>query len=235
MDAQVRSEYSGEIFDLWDTYKKVVVEDFMFHAALSREVESALRARFPSGDFSLLDLGCGDAHVFAPILRRVPPARYKGVDLSDTALAIAAENLKSLPCPMQLGHGDMLSALSGDSTYDVIHSSFVLHHLATEDKAEFFRRASRALAPGGVLLLVDTMREEDESREDYLRHYFDWIEREWTGLSRAEKDAICEHISSSDFPEPLSLLERQAREAGLKRLSGDVPHRWHHLMRFERV
>lgn len=235
MDAGIKSEYSGEIFDLWDTYKKVVVEDFMFHAALSQEVERALRARFQGGDFSLLDLGCGDAHVFAPILRRLPPARYRGVDLSDTALQLAAENLKSLPCPAQLAHGDMLSALSGDATYDVIHSSFVLHHLATQDKAEFFRRASRALAPGGLLLLVDTMREEDETRDDYLRHYFDWIEKDWAGLSRAEKDAVYEHISTSDFPEPLSLLERQAREAGLKRLSGDVPHRWHHLMRFERA
>ena len=91
MDAQVTA-YSGEIFDLWDTYKKVVVKDFMFHAALSEEVERALRARFRGGDFSLLDLGCGDAHVFAPILSRVPPASYKGVDLSDTALALAAEN-----------------------------------------------------------------------------------------------------------------------------------------------
>ncbi|MBM3563050.1 MAG: class I SAM-dependent methyltransferase [Alphaproteobacteria bacterium] len=235
MDVDVRSEYSGEIFDLWDTYKKVVVEDLMFHAALSQEVECALRARFQGADFSLLDLGCGDAHVFAPILRRIPPARYKGVDLSDTALALAAENLKSLPCPVQLAHSDMLSALSGETTHDVIHSSFVLHHLATQEKAEFFRRASRALAPGGLLLLVDTMREEDETREDYLRHYFDWIEKDWAGLSRAEKDAVYEHISTSDFPEPLSLLERQAREAGLKRLAGDVPHRWHHLMRFERV
>ncbi len=65
-----------------------------------------------------------------------------------------------------------------------------------------------------MLLLVDTMREEDETREDYLKHYFDWIEKDWTGLSRAEKDAIYEHVSTSDYPEPLSLLERQAQRGG---------------------
>lgn len=235
MDAHVTNAYSGEIFDLWDTYKKVVVKDLMFHAALSEDVERALRARFRGGDFSLLDLGCGDAQVFAPILRRIPPSSYKGVDLSDTALALAAENLKSLPCPVQLEHGDMLSALADGETYDVIHSCFVLHHLATADKAEFFRRAAHALAPGGVLLLVDTMREENETREDYLKHYFEWIEKDWEALSRAEKDAVYEHVSTSDYPEPVSVLERQAREAGLKRLAGDIPHRWHHLMRFERA
>jgi ubiquinone/menaquinone biosynthesis C-methylase UbiE len=235
MNADVKSAYSGEIFDLWDTYEKVVVKDFMFHAALGEEVERALRERFEGRAFSLLDLGCGDAHVFAPILRRIPPSSYKGIDLSDTALARAAENLKSLPCPVQLAHSDMLSALSDGASYDVLHSSFVLHHLSTEDKAEFFRRASRALAPGGLLLLVDTMREENETRDDYLRHYFAWIEKDWTGLSRAEKDAIFDHVSTSDYPEPLSLLERQARAAGLTRLPGGVPHRWHHLMRFERA
>lgn len=235
MDAPGMNAYSGEIFDLWDTYKKVVVKDFMFHAALGEEVERALRERFEGRAFTLLDLGCGDAHVFAPVLRRTPPASYKGVDLSDTALALAAENLKSLPCPVQLAHSDILSALSDGVTYDVLHSSFVLHHLATADKAEFFRRASRALAPGGVLLLVDTMRDENETRDDYLKHYFDWIEKDWPGLSRSEKDAIFEHISSSDYPEPLSVLDQQARMAGLKRLPGDIPHRWHHLMRFERA
>jgi len=39
MDADVKSAYSGEIFDLWDTYEKVVVKDFMFHAALGEEVK----------------------------------------------------------------------------------------------------------------------------------------------------------------------------------------------------
>lgn len=235
MIAANKSEYSGDIFDLWETYKKVVVNDFMFHRALSEEVERALKSRFGDRPYSILDLGCGDASVFAPILRRVPPASYRGVDLSDTALALAAANLESLPCPVELSHGDMLSALGDGKTYDAIHSSFVLHHLSTEGKAEFFRRAARALAPGGVMLLVDTTREENETRDDYLRHYFDWIDSDWEGLSAVERNSIIEHIATSDWPEPVSLLDSQARAAGLKRLAGDAKHRWHRLMRFERA
>lgn len=227
--------YSGEIFDVWDTYKKVVDSDYMFHRALSREVERALRERFAGRGFSLLDLGCGDASVLAPILMRVPPARYKGVDLSDKALELARANLRPLPCPVELAHGDMLTALAGDARYDVVHSSFVLHHLATADKAEFFRRAAKALAPAGVLLLVDTLRDENETREDYLARYLGWIEKDWAGITPTEKDAIFEHISTSDWPDPLSVLDAQAREAGLKRLSGDGAHLWHRLMRFEKA
>ena len=235
MGAHRQAEYSGEIFDVWDTYKKVVVEDFMFHRAISDEVERGLKSRFGDRPYSLLDLGCGDASVFAPILRRAPPASYRGVDLSDTALTLAAANLKSLPCPVALAHGDMLSALDGAAAYDAIHSSFVLHHLSTEEKAEFFRRAARALTPGGMILLVDTTRDENETRDDYLRHYFSWIDSDWAGLSAIERDAIIEHISTSDWPEPLSLLDEQARAAGLRRLPGDIKHRWHLLMRFERA
>jgi SAM-dependent methyltransferase len=234
-DAFRQAEYSGEIFDIWDTYKKVVDKDFMFHRALSLEVERGLRTRFGDRSYSLLDLGCGDASVFASILRRFPPRSYKGVDLSDTALALAAANLDALPCPVELAHGDMLSALDGGAAYDAIHSSFVLHHLSSEEKAEFFLRAAHALAPGGLMLLVDTVREEDETRDDYLRHYLGWIDSDWDGLSSVEKKAIFEHISSSDWPDPLSALDSRARAAGLKRLPGDAKHRWHRLMRFERA
>lgn len=229
------TEYSGEIFDVWDTYKKVVDSDFMFHRALSEEVERALREHFGARAFSMLDLGCGDASVLAPILMRVPPARYKGVDLSDRALELARANLQALPCPVELAHGDMLSALADGARYDLVHSSFVLHHLATADKAEFLRRAAHALAPDGVLLLVDTLREEDETREEYLRRYLGWIEKDWAGITLTERAAIFEHISTSDWPEPLSVLDAQARAAGLKRLPGDGKHLWHRLMRFERA
>ncbi len=234
MIAANKSEYSGEIFDLWDTYKKVVVNDFMFHRALGKEIERALKTRFDGRGFSLIDLGCGDASVFASILRRVPPSSYKGVDLSDTALALAAANLKTLPCPVELAHGDMLSALGDGKTYDAIHSSFVLH-LATDEKAAFFRRAARGLAPDGLLLLVDTVRDEGETLDDYLRRYLAWIDADWAGLTKVEKDAIFEHITTSDQPDPLSVLDSQASAAGLKRLPGDAKHRWHRLMRFERA
>jgi SAM-dependent methyltransferase len=225
-------EYSGEIFDVWDTYKKVVDKDFMFHRALSAEVERALRERFRGGPYSMIDLGCGDASVLAPILMRVPPARYSGVDLSDRALELACANLRSLPCPVELAHGDMLTALAGGEKFDVVHSSFALHHLATDKKAEFFRRAAKALAPDGVLLLVDTVRDEGETREDYLRCYLGWIEKDWAGITPRERDAIFEHISTSDWPDPLSILDFQARAAGLCRLQGDGRHLWHRLMQF---
>lgn len=137
---------SKEFFDHWDTYHKVVAGDYMFHREIGEELKRALGARFSGRRFAFLDLGCGDATALAPLLQDATPGRYKGVDLSETALALAARKLEALPCPVTLGHGDILAALAEDDAYDVIYSSFVLHHLATEQKGEFFRLASRQAA-----------------------------------------------------------------------------------------
>jgi SAM-dependent methyltransferase len=137
---------SKEFFDHWDTYHKVVAGDYMFHREIGEELKRALGARFSGRRLAFLDLGCGDATALAPLLQDATPSRYKGVDLSETALALAARTLEALPCPVTLGHGDILAALAEDDAYDVIYSSFAPHHLATERKGEFFRLASRQAA-----------------------------------------------------------------------------------------
>jgi SAM-dependent methyltransferase len=222
------------IFDLWDTYHKVVAANFMFHREIAEALRRALAARFSERRPAFLDLGCGDATALAPVLRDFPPSRYKGVDLSETALALAARELASLSCPVTLTHGDILEALAEDGSYDVIHSSFVLHHLTTEQKGEFFRRAARRLAPGGLLLLVDVMREEDETLDDYLRRYCGSLRRDWTGLSAGEREAICDHIVNNDLPEPFSTLLVLARAAGLKEAPGAAGYGAHRLVCFAR-
>ncbi len=226
------AQSSQEFFDHWDTYHKVVAGDYMFHREIGEELKGALGARFSGRRFAFLDLGCGDATALAPLLQDATPSRYKGVDLSETALALAARTLEALPCPVTLARGDILAALAEDDAYDVIYSSFVLHHLATEQKGEFFRLASRRLAPGGLLLLVDTMREEDETLDDYVRRYCAWLRREWAGLSAQEKEFICDHIINNDRPEPFSTLLTQARAAGLEVAPGGARHGAHWLTCF---
>jgi SAM-dependent methyltransferase len=229
-DAQKVAQYSGELFDLWDTYHKVVVKDYMSHRALGESVKRALVSRFSGRRFSILDLGCGDASVFAPILQGLALTSYKGVDLSEKALTLAAPNLKPLSCPVELIHTDILSALADEKSYDVIYSSFVLHHLATNEKAEFFRRAAQRLAPDGLLLLIDAVREEDETLPVYLQNYCGWVRAEWEGLSDAEKDAVYDHLINNDRPETASVLEAQACAAGLTPLAGGAKFGWHQLM-----
>jgi methylase of polypeptide subunit release factors len=127
----------ASFFDTWDIYQKVVAGNYMFHREIGAELKRVLRAHFDGRPISILDLGCGDAAALAPLLKGLALQRYRGVDLSETALALAAENLKALPCPVELTHGHILAALAEDSSYDVIYSSFALPICRLHKKRNF--------------------------------------------------------------------------------------------------
>jgi len=218
-------------FDQWSVYARVVAADYMFHRDIGAAVEAALRARFADGPFSLLDLGCGDAKTLAPLLMRLRPARYVGVDMTQAALDLAARNLSALPCPVTLRRADLLEGF-GTEKFDAIHASFSLHHLSTERKAAFFRRAAAALADDGVLLLVDVMREEDETLDLYHRRYCEALRTAWTGLAPRDREEICAHIVANDLPEPSSVLMAQAGAAGLSPLGEGAKFGWHRFVAF---
>jgi SAM-dependent methyltransferase len=219
-------------FRAWDTYAKVVAANYMFHRELGQGVSDALRERFGERPFSMLDLGCGDAATLAPLLEGLSLKSYEGADLSKPALDLAAKNLARLDCPVTLVEADFMSALADAEPQDAIYSSYAQHHLTTEGKAEFFRLAAKRLNAGGLLILVDVMREEGESRKAYMRGYCAWLRETMTELDREEQERICEHLTQNDRPEPASALRAQAERAGLNVLPGLVPHKWHHLMLF---
>jgi SAM-dependent methyltransferase len=78
----------ASFFDAWDIYQKVVAGNYMFHREIGAEL---LRAHFDGRPISILDLGCGDAAALAPLLKGLALQRYRGVDLSETALAHGRE------------------------------------------------------------------------------------------------------------------------------------------------
>jgi len=223
---------AAKFFQVWDTYAKVVAANYMFHREIGAAIRAALAARFGARAFSILDLGCGDAATFAPLLEGLAVKSYSGVDLSEAALARAAKNLARLSCPVELIRADFMGALEAAPAHDAIYASFALHHLQTERKGEFFKLAARRLAPGGLLLLADVTREEGESLEAYHRNYCGWLRGAMTGLDAAEQDGICVHLVNNDFPETASTLQAQAEAAGLRPLPGARPHKWHGLMLF---
>ncbi|HTO78233.1 MAG TPA: class I SAM-dependent methyltransferase [Methylocystis sp.] len=221
-----------DFFRAWDTYAKVVAANYMFHRELGQGVREALRRRFDGRAFSLLDLGCGDATALSPLLEGLQIKSYKGVDLAPPALALAAKTLARLGCPIELVEADFMSALRDSAPQDAIYSSFAQHHLTTDGKAEFFALAAKRLNPGGLLILVDVTRAEDECHDDYMRNYTGWLRKTMTGLATQELDQICDHLTKNDIPETAATLRAQAERAGLVALNGLVPHKWHRLLLF---
>ena len=137
---------------------------------------------------------------------------------------------------MKLHRGDLLAGLrtSGEK-FDVVFTSFALHHLATGEKSVFFQSAYQRLTENGVLRFIDTMRDDDEDRELYLDHYCAWLRSRCTTLSAAALDLLCAHIRSNDFPETTALVQGMATDAGF---SGHVEMNrfgWHHTWCFHRT
>jgi SAM-dependent methyltransferase len=222
------TENTQTFFDEWSTYNDVLAHNYMLHDDIYLKVQTFFDARFGDRCFSLLDLGCGSALHLAKALKGRCVRRYVGYDLSEVALAEASRNLAALGCPVELRCGDLRQGLSiVNERFDVVFSSFALHHLASPEKFDFFRFASQTISDTGILLLIDTMRSEDESRDVYLERYCAWLGSRCQTLGPQAVDLLLAHIRSCDFPETESDIITMAERAGLS-CAGEISRLgWH--------
>jgi len=216
-----------EFFNAWSTYNAVLDQNYMAHAEIYRDVQNLLTERYSQQPLDILDLGCGSARHLAPALAGCSVKRYRGYDLSTTALAEAARNLVGLTDCLELRQGDLLTGLKASETVDLIVCSFVLHHFSIEDKADFFQAAHDHLNGGGMLLLIDVVRDPDEDLPLYLDRYCQMMQSQWSALSKQTIDALCEHVQNHDFPETLSVLQTTATEVGFAQCIELSHFGWH--------
>ena len=219
----------------WSVYDQIAEHNYMSHREIYAKVAELLRLRKDHTQYRLLDLGCGNARFLAPVLMLSPPAYYRGVDMSDTALEEARTYLAELPCPIELTHGDMLEAVeSTDNKWDVIFTGFALHHLTTEEKARFFRAAGQCLSDRGWLLVVDIVREENQSREDFLENYLRDMREGWSRIPPDQLEQACAHVAANDYPENLSTMLEMAKSSGLNNSRVIARYGQHHAVLFSR-
>lgn len=222
-------------FNTWSIYDIVLENNYMFHQEIYQGVKEFLTHRYYGHPFTLLDLGCGSAQHLAPILASLPISRYIGYDLSDIALGYAKQNLASLNCPLEFHQNNLIQGVENSTEkVDVIFSSFALHHLSLEEKANFFELAYKKLNDKGVLLLIDVMREDSEDRELYIERYCNWLTAEWTIMSLEQRQSVCKHISTNDLPESLSTLATLGTQAGFQDYCEMNRFNWHHSWYFEK-
>ncbi|MEC3954755.1 methyltransferase domain-containing protein [Nocardia sp. CDC153] len=103
---------------------------------------------------SALDIGCGPGRLVNALAHRAGPrGRAVGIDPSaemiDYASAHAAPN-----CSFDLGAAQSLPY--PDDSFDVVTSTFAMHHIAEAERKTALEAMFRVLRPGGRLLLADT-------------------------------------------------------------------------------
>ncbi|HET9602121.1 MAG TPA: class I SAM-dependent methyltransferase [Acidimicrobiales bacterium] len=124
------------------------------------------RAAVQPGD-AVIDLGIGTGNLSA----RLPACRrLVGVDVSARMLELAARKLGPRA---ELVQSDVLEALAGDDRFDVVISTYAVHHLTVEEKGALVSAVASRLEPGGRFVVGDLMvagRAAVEGVRDRMRH-----------------------------------------------------------------
>ena len=92
----------------WATYQKLVDSDELSHREVGTLLHDTLNESF---DQPFLDIACGDASEMRA-LSGTKTRHYHGVDLSEPALELAANNLKEMPFEIELDHRDFVEAVT---------------------------------------------------------------------------------------------------------------------------
>ena len=216
----------------WTLYDSISEMNYMFHRELYAHLARMLSQRRASGPYSLLDLGCGNSRFIAPCLKASTPHHYAGVDLSEAALTEARVHLRDLE-KVTLHHQDMRQAVHAiDASFDVIFSGFAVHHLEAMDKQNLFQACAEKLAQGGHFILVDLVREEGQTREQYLEGYLNDMRTRWTAVRPDHLDEACAHVAAYDFPETFCELKRMAADASFTNVRLLDQFAQHHIIVF---
>ena len=122
-----------------------------------------------------LDVGCGTGRLLAFVHEAWPGLRLTGLDLSAPYLG-EARRLIGRTARVRLVEGAAEALPFGDRSIDLVFSSFLLHELPPEVRVAALREMARVLAPGGRIVVVESLQKGDHPAWDGLLdlfpHYF---------------------------------------------------------------
>ena len=111
--------------------------------------EAVLLDEEPKDARSILDLGCGDGRLMSLLLLHCPSATGVAVDFSPAMLQRLQERFGSDNRVRVLQH-ELDHALPDFGMFDIVASSFAIHHLTDERKRTLYEEIWDRLLPGGV-------------------------------------------------------------------------------------
>ena len=103
----------------------------------------------------VLEMGCGTGNLLLAAKQTQAAATVVGVDPDLTALARAYRKARRRGLAVQLDRGYADHLPYADDSVDVVLSSFMLHHVPTDQREAAMQEVRRVLRPGGALHLVD--------------------------------------------------------------------------------
>lgn len=103
----------------------------------------------------LLDLGCGTGSLLMVAKKKNPYVEMVGVDVDKKILEIAQKKIQKNNLNIKLIKSSADKLPFPDSSFDIVVSTLVFHHLPTDVKKETLKEVHRILKKNGRFLLVD--------------------------------------------------------------------------------
>ncbi len=175
---------------------------------------------------NVMDLGAGTGFFSARVLERFPNSKVTAIDGAEAMVDIAADRLGSLTDRLNWVIADFrqlpAETLAADS-YDLVISSYALHHLNADEKLALLKQVVSAIKPGGWFFNADIAVSENESIERRVQQLrvAGVMSRAPTGDERfvsaeSTRKYLTEmQIAENDQPQTAVTDLRIIREAGL--------------------
>ena len=119
--------------------------------------EATLLSEIPSDAKRVLDLGCGNGHLLALVLSQCTEATGVGLDVSPPMLDQARERFRDNPQVSFVEHN-----MDDLGTFDVVVSSFAIHHSTDARKRELYEEAWSLLEPEGIFANLEHVSSPNE-------------------------------------------------------------------------
>lgn len=167
------SEHSAALYDTQVEVLFTGAADAMRRRALA-PISTWLQSRNQRAQRGL-DIGCGTGRLLASLHDAWPGMRLSGIDLSAPYLE-EARRLIGRTARVKLDEAAAEALPFDDASLDLVVSSFLLHELPNEIRAQVLAEMARVLKPGGLVVIVDSLQKGDRPEWDGLLdlfpHYF---------------------------------------------------------------
>jgi ubiquinone/menaquinone biosynthesis C-methylase UbiE len=189
--AQAANRYFAGHAEVWDQIRSLHVAESEVERAIDGALGKLVLGR-------LVDIGTGTGRMIELFGPR--SAHSIGIDRSSEMLRLARVKLEAAGIQSSLRQGDMYALPLADQSADSVIIHQVLHY--AHSPAAAIAEASRVLAPGGTLLVVDFAaheREELRERDAHIRLGFeDEVMAGWFAAAGLTIDQI-QHLKGGEL------------------------------------
>ncbi|MBV1850004.1 class I SAM-dependent methyltransferase [Catellatospora tritici] len=168
----------------WDRRAGTYDGDFLNAPIRSRVLDEIIR-RLPSHKCRALDAGTGSGRTLARLIEHLDPhSELVATDISDAMLQEARARIQvAAPGTLAFVNADSAELPFPSGMFDIVLSTFTLHHVPSAQQLKVLREFRRVLKAGGILALADQVQtapplSPDDMRQEIAKVFYPDLARE---------------------------------------------------------